>query len=97
LKETDISDLPTNYTDAALLTMSVRDKFMALPSLERASFQNDPNLWIQDLQKKQIEARAAQKAAQDASNKDAADEAAYRKSRREGSQTAKKVAENSAT
>jgi len=79
----DITDLPTNYTDALMLTIQVRDKFMALDAITRQKFNNDPNLWITALEEEQKAAREAAKAAALASAKDAADEAAYKKDRRE--------------
>lgn len=79
----DTSELPTNYTDALMLTIQVRDRFMELSAVDRQKFNNDPQQWIDDLENKRKASYEAAKATQEAANKEAAEEAAYRKKRRE--------------
>lgn len=79
----DTTALPTNYTDALLLTMKVRDNFMALSAVDRQKYNNDPQEWIADLEKQQKALREAAEAAHSEAVKDAAEEAAYKKDRRQ--------------
>jgi len=82
-QECDFTTLPTNYTEATLLTLKVRDRFMSLPSKVRTSFDNDPANWIADLEAKQKASREAAKASGEAKKADAAKEAEYRQKRRD--------------
>lgn len=79
----DVTEIPTNFTDALMLTKQVSDRFMELSAADRQKYHNDPQNWINDLENKQKAARAAKEAAQKASAEEAAAEAAYRKKRRE--------------
>lgn len=92
--EGDFTQIPTNYTDAFLLTQSVREKFMQVPAKERlAKYDNDPQRWIADLENQQKASREAYAAAQKAAAQEQADEAAYRKKRRESASAAPETGE----
>lgn len=79
----DTTQLPTNYTDALILTKQVADRFMELKAVDRQKYNNDPQEWINDLENKQKASAEAYKASQEAAVKEAAEEAAYKKKRRE--------------
>lgn len=82
-QESDFTSLPTNYTDASLLVINIRDRFLDLPATTRKKFDNDPALWIADLEIKQKALREAAKASQAAQASEATKEAEYRHKRRE--------------
>lgn len=48
-RETDISGMPTNFTDACEIVRNISDKFASLSSKDRLKYNNDPNLWYNDL------------------------------------------------
>lgn len=82
-QECDFTTLPTNYTDATLLTIKVRDQFMRLDSKTRKNFDNDPALWLENLQNAQKATREAQKLSEATQASEAAKDAEYRQKRRD--------------
>jgi len=49
---------PLDYRQAMTLVAQVKQEFMALPGTERAAYQNNPELYLADLERKAEELRA---------------------------------------